>query len=175
MEQFLVISALGEDKPGIVSTLTKVILDCGGNVVDSRMTILGGEFAVILLVSGEWNEIAKLETSLQTVGRTNDLTISTKRTEPKTHPPQALPYSAEVIAIDHPGIVHELANFLTSLNINIQDLRTDRYSAPHTGTAMFSVHIVMHIPAQVHITRFREQFFEFCDRLNLDAILEPVK
>ena len=175
MEQFLVISALGEDKPGIVSNLTKVILDCGGNVVDSRMAVLGGEFAVILLVSGEWNEIAKLEATLPAVSRTQNLTISSKRTEPKAQPPQAVPYSAEVISIDHPGIVHDLANFLSSLNINIQDMRTDRYMAPHTGTAMFAVHMVIHIPAQLHITRFREQFFEYCDRLNLDAILEPVK
>lgn len=175
MEQYLVISALGADQPGIVSTLTKTVLDCGGNVVDSRMTVLGGEFAVMLMVSGEWNEIAKLETTLQALGRTQNLTVTTKRTEPKAEHAQAAPYSVEVVAIDHPGIVHQLADFMAGFSINIQDLRTDRYPAPHTGTAMFSVHMVIHVPAAIHITRFREQFFEYCDRLNLDAILEPVK
>ena len=49
---YLVISALGKDHPGIVNTLTKTILNHGCNIVDSRMTVLGGEFAIIMLISG---------------------------------------------------------------------------------------------------------------------------
>ncbi len=175
MEQFLVVSALGHDKPGIVNELTRTILDCGGNVVDSRMTVLGSEFAIILLVSGEWNQIAKLETVLDAHQRTHDMTIVTKRTEPRKETEKSAPYSVEVVSIDHPGIVHQLAKFLSGFNVNIQDLRTDRYPAPHTGTSMFSVHMIIHLPSTIHITRFREQFFDYCDQLNLDAILEPVK
>jgi glycine cleavage system transcriptional repressor len=175
MEQYLVISALGGDRPGLVSDITKAIYDCGGNVVDSRMVVLGGEFAVMLLVSGEWNQIAKIETVMESLQRTQNLTIVTKRTETAKGQAQAAPYSVEVVAIDHPGIVHQVANFLSGFNINIQELRTDRYAAPHTGTPMFSVHMVIHIPAQIQIARFREQFFDYCDRLNLDAILEPIK
>lgn len=175
MEQLLVVSALGHDRPGIVNEVSRAIFDCGGNIVDSRMTVLGGEFAVMLLVSGEWNQLARLETALKALQHEHDLTITTKRTEPRKDIPQAAPYSVEVVAIDHPGIVHQLAKFLSGFNINIQDLRTDRYPAPHTGTLMFSVHMIIHIPQQIHITRFREQFFDYCDQLNLDAILEPVK
>lgn len=175
MEQYLVVSALGQDKPGIVSNLTRAIYESGGNIIDSRMTVLGSEFAVILLVSGEWNQIAKLESVLDSHQRAHDLTIVTKRTEPRKEHEQSAPYSVEVVAIDHPGIVHQLANFLSGFNINVQDLRTDRYPAPHTGTSMFSVHMIIHLPSTIHITRFREQFFDYCDQLNLDAILEPVK
>ena len=56
---YLVISALGEDQPGIVNRLSKVLLDQGCNIEDSRMTVLGGEFAVMLLVEGKWNTLAK--------------------------------------------------------------------------------------------------------------------
>ena len=52
MSKNLVISALGNDKPGIVNALSKAILDQGGNISESRMTVLGGEFAMMLLVSG---------------------------------------------------------------------------------------------------------------------------
>ncbi|HDO34642.1 MAG TPA: glycine cleavage system protein R, partial [Chromatiales bacterium] len=59
MNNLLVVSALGQDRPGIVNELSLAILNCGCNIEDSRMTVLGGEFAVILLVSGNWSTIAK--------------------------------------------------------------------------------------------------------------------
>ena len=54
MEQLMVISAVGGDRTGVVHELTKVILDCGGSIKESRMTALGAEFAMLLLVSGNW-------------------------------------------------------------------------------------------------------------------------
>ena len=49
------------------------------------------------------------------------------------------------------------------------------YPAAHTGTPMFSVQMFVNIPASLHISRLREEFMDFCDQLNLDAIIEPVK
>ena len=71
MKQLLVISALGEDRPGIVDELSELILDAGCNIEDSRATVLGGEFAVMLLVSGRWNAVAKLETGLPRAGESS--------------------------------------------------------------------------------------------------------
>ena len=62
------ISALGSDRTGLVYDLTRVVLDCSGNIVDSRMTALGSEFAMLLLVSGNWHTLAKLETELKRLG-----------------------------------------------------------------------------------------------------------
>ncbi|WP_304439955.1 ACT domain-containing protein, partial [Oleiphilus sp. HI0061] len=61
---FLVISSIGTDKPGIVNELAKACSTNQCNIIDSRMTVLGGEFAVIMMVSGAWDAIAKLEASL---------------------------------------------------------------------------------------------------------------
>ena len=63
--QFIVISALGGDRTGLVFDLTRVVLDCAGNIVDSRMSAFGNEFAMLLLVSGNWHTLAKLETELK--------------------------------------------------------------------------------------------------------------
>jgi glycine cleavage system transcriptional repressor len=57
MENYLVITALGKDKPGIVDKLTETVANCSCNVVDSRMTVLGGEFAVILMAAGKWKPL----------------------------------------------------------------------------------------------------------------------
>ncbi|MBM3890900.1 MAG: glycine cleavage system protein R, partial [Verrucomicrobia bacterium] len=45
MRQYLVVSAVGQDRPGIVDRISEFILDHDCNIEDSRMAILGGEFA----------------------------------------------------------------------------------------------------------------------------------
>ena len=52
MLHYLVISALGKDRPGIVNQLSNILLDAGCNIVESRMAVLGGEFALMLLING---------------------------------------------------------------------------------------------------------------------------
>lgn len=175
MENLLVITAVGKDRPGIVDKLSMAILDCGCNINDSRMTVLGGEFALILLVSGKWNELAKLETQLQGLGDTLSLTITSKRTEPEGHQENLLSYSVDVVSMDHPGIVYKIANFFSSRNINIRELNTNSYAAAHTGTPMFTMSMTVNVPVDIRIATLREDFLDFCDSLNMDAVLEPSK
>jgi glycine cleavage system transcriptional repressor len=175
MESFLVITALGEDKPGLVHKLTETVMGCHCNIVDSRMSVLGGEFAVMLMVSGKWNELTKLEDTLATASDDLNLIVTCKRTEPRKHAKDLMPYSVEVISIDQPGIVHELAQFFSNRDINIQELNTTQYAAAHTGTPMFALHLTANIPASMHIAGLRDEFLDFCESQNMDAIIEPMK
>lgn len=172
---YLVISALGEDRPGIVNALSKAILEHGCNIEDSRMTVLGGEFAAILLVQGKWNTLAKVENALPEIERQLRMTIIAKRTGERSAGANLLPYAVDVISMDHPGIVNNLAGFFAERNINIEDMTTSTYAAAHTGTPMFAVHMTVGIPADLHIAGLREEFMDYCDGLNLDAVLEPLK
>ena len=52
---------------------------------------------------------------------------------------------------------------------------TSRYAAAHSGTPMYSVQLRVDIRSGVRISDLREDFAEFCDNLNLDAVIEPVK
>lgn len=174
--QFLVISALGKDRPGIVNQLTAPVTESGCNILDSRMTVLGGEFAIMMLVEGSWSAVAKLESQLSPLQERFDLTIIHKRTTEHPDEPQpGLPYTVNVVALDHPGIVNQLARFFSSRNINIHECYTDSYQAAHTGTPMFTATLMVNLPPQVHIAALREEFLDFCDSLNLDAIFEPHK
>jgi len=173
--QFLVISALGEDRPGIVRNLTHPVTEAGANILDSRMTILGGEFAILMMVEGSWDTIAKLESHLPALQDKLELTILTKRTGGQRQEPSTLPYTVNVVSLDHPGIVSHLAEFFSNRNINIQDLYTDSYPAAHTGTPMFTATLTVNIPGNISIAGLREEFLDFCDSLNLDGILEPTK
>ncbi|MFC1684222.1 glycine cleavage system protein R [Pseudomonadota bacterium] len=174
-KNYLVISALGKDRAGIVDQLSKTILEDGCNITDSRMTVLGGEFAILLMVEGNWNTLTKLEDILPQVGNKLGLTIISKRTEERQAEHNLLPYAIDVISLDHPGIVHHLASFFSQRSINIEDMSTSSYAAAHTGTPMFAVHMSVGIPAEIHIAALRDEFMEFCDTMNLDAILEPIK
>ena len=175
MSNQLVIAAVGEDRPGLVDSLSGWILDSGCNIADSRMTVLGGEFAVLLLIEGQWNSLAKLEDQLDQVQERLGMTINLKRTEGKKPAGALLPYAVDVVALDNPGIVHNLAGFFSKRGVNIQDLSTSNYSAAHTGTQMFSVHMVLDVPGEIQIAGLREEFLDFCDQLNLDAVIEPTK
>jgi glycine cleavage system transcriptional repressor len=172
---YLVISALGEDHPGIVNQLSKAILDYGCNIEDSRMTVLGGEFAAMLLVEGKWNTLAKVENALPELGRQLGMLVTSKRTGERAPGTNLLPYAVDVVSMDHPGIVNNLAGFFAEHSINIEDMSTATYAAAHTGTPMFSVHMTVGIPAEIHIATLREEFMDYCDGLNLDAVLEPLK
>lgn len=171
----LVISALGQDHPGIVDKLSKTILDNDCSIADSRMTVLGGTFAILMMVEGPWDKVARLGDHLDELQKTLGLTITTQRTEPRTPSLDLLPYGVDVVSLDHPGIVHSLASFFSQRGINIEDMNTACYAAAHTGAPMFSVHISVGIPSNLHIAALRDDFMDFCDTMNLDAVLEPIK
>lgn len=171
----LVITASGEDKVGLVDSLSSRIAESGCNIEESRMAVLGGDFALILLVSGAWNALSKLEGQLASLGAQLGLSILHKRTQKQKRMQPMIPYHVEVVAMDHPGIVHSLASFFSRNGINIEELQTETYPAPHSGAPMFSVSLTVGVPSETRISNLRSDFLDYCDDLNLDASFEPVR
>src|SRR5688572_1770196 len=100
MKQLLAISAIGTDRTGMVHDLTRTIADCGGSLSESRMIALGAEFAALMLVSGNWHALARLETELKKLAETNAMILELKRTEERAPRTTLLPYSVDVVCID---------------------------------------------------------------------------
>lgn len=138
------------------------------------MTSLGSEFAILMLVSGNWHTLGKLERELDKLGN-DDLTFTIRKTDMRQPREGHMPYAVDVVSLDHEGIVFGLANFFASRDIEIADVATRRYAAAHTGAPMFAVQMAVNIPSSMPVAQLRDEFLELCDRLNLDAILEPVK
>ena len=122
----LAVTAIGRDRPGIVAAVTGALLDVGGNVEDSQMSILGGHFAVMLLVEvpqdtqreqvverlGEVAQAHELEAiSVAEVGE------GAGRTVPPSH-------VLTIYGADRPGIVHAISSALAEVGVNITDLET---------------------------------------------------
>ncbi|TAK51900.1 MAG: glycine cleavage system protein R [Gammaproteobacteria bacterium] len=175
MKQFIAISAIGNDRIGLVHDLSRTVADCGGSISESRMTALGADFAMLALVSGNWHSIARIETELNKLAETSGISIQVRRTAERPVREDMVPYSVDVVCLDQAGIVAALSGFFSSRGIDIGELSTRSYAAAHTGAPMFSVYMNVNVPSRIHVGSLREEFMDFCDQMNLDAILEPVK
>ncbi len=175
MPNHLVVSAIGEDQPGTIERISRTVLEHQCNIDDARMAVLGGTFALIQLVSGPWNQLARLETALANLQGPLRLTITTRHTEGEQPRRTFLPYTLDVVSLDRPGIVHQISGFLAARGINIQDMATHTYRAAHTAAPMISVRMNIEVPEHVHIAQLREEFLDLCDAENFDGVLEPVK
>lgn len=172
---YLVIAASGADKVGIVERLAGRIADSGCNIEESRMTMMQGQFALIMLVSGPWHALSRLEGQMNPLGEQLGLTIIHERTHKRETAEPTIPYTVEVVALDQSGIVRSLSAFFARKGINIEELQSNSYPAPHSGTPLFSVIMTVGIQGKVHIPTLRNEFLDYCDDLNLDATFEPVR
>ena len=119
------VSGIGGDRPGIVAGITAGLLGINANVEDSRMTILGGHFAVMLIVSAP-DECDREAVEAALAGARDELELEAL-TVSEVHAAAARPAADHVITVygsDHPGIVHALSAELAAAGINITDLQT---------------------------------------------------
>jgi glycine cleavage system transcriptional repressor len=171
----IAISLMGSNRVGLLENFSKAIRDCGCSIGESRMTVLGDRFALLLLLTGTWDAIAKIESMLPRLETQLQVKAISQRAEARKRHNNMMPYAIEVVAVDRPGIVHEITQFFTQREIGVEDMYSGTYAAAHTGTPMFSLHITISVPTDVSIAGLRGEFMDFCDHLNLDAIMEPVK
>ncbi len=174
-ENYLLISAFCAAGKSPLVAISKRISECGCNLAEGRVSTLGNEVSVLALAQGAWDAIAKLENALGRLDRDGDLRLTHFRTGAKEQQPNLLPYVIEVVAADKPGVLFELAEFFARQTITIEQLHSTRYRAMQTGADMFSAQITIGIPTTMHIAALRDDFLEFCDSLNLDAIMDPMK
>lgn len=174
-ENHLFISAYSTHPKSPLLAVTRRISDAGCNLVDTRLTTVGRDVSVAALVSGPWDAVAKLEGALERLARDESLRIIQYRTGPKPMQSNLIPYIVEVVAADKPGILYQLAEFFNQQGITVENLHSSRYKAMQTGAEMFTAQVTIGVPSDMHIAALRDDFLDFCDHLNLDAILDPMK
>lgn len=174
-ELFAVLSTVGPDRKGIADDIANIAIEFNCNIEDSKMAVLGGEFAVIMLISGEEEKVKNLISRADEIGKRFDMIISIKETTPPHAVPQGIPYVLESVSMDTPGIVHAITRYLRELSINIEDLETDKSAAPLSGTPMFHMRAFIVVPSSVNLSKFREKLYEIEQEKNLDITLKAWK
>lgn len=168
----LVITCVGSDRPGLVGELSSVIAGCGGNILDSRMALLGGEFAIIMMVEAADHD--RLEAELLRHAEQTGLSLGIRPTRQASATTPGRSYRVRADTMDHPGIVQQVAGFFAERGCNIAELETSVWAAPHTGTPMFTLDMQVSVPATLGSRALREAFDRFCLDTDLDATLDPV-
>lgn len=172
-DQNLMISALGHDPIALTNALCRACLESRCNVVSSRLTRHDDYCALILQVSGSWDALARLETNLPLLAKREQCQIQHIRCTSPNNPVKALPYIIYVSALDRADILPELCQFLADHQVTLDTITYDSFVTPQTQTRMLNATLTITLPADMHISWLRDEFLDFADSLNLDAILEP--
>ena len=141
----IIISAIGTDRPGIVSELSGIITSNGGNVEESRMSRLGSDFAIIMLITVAPDWVESLEVALKSI---TELNITTKPTT-LLQVGDGRQFSINLNGADNEGIVKVLSKYLAKKSINILEIETHISQAPVSGTPLFNLNASVSIPHDV--------------------------
>lgn len=176
MNQEIVLTLTGHDRIGLVEEVTNVFVKFGGNVENSRMARLGGEFAMLALVTVDEKKLAALEADLQKL-RDEGFQITLQQTVDEHAKKYAgwLPYEIEVLGADHEGIIHDLAHGLAQQGINIENMETTTAPAPMSGTPLFTMKATVLVPAQLSYHQWSDALQEIGDSLNVNVKVAMVK
>ena len=173
MTSFAVITAIGPDRPGLVNEISAFLAERNINIEDSRMAVLGGEFAVILLSSGDNSVINNLKNEINKIENATGLIFQIKPTiaPDKRKISPAIPHRLAVTGMDHPGIVNEITRVLHNHLINIEFLDTHITHAPVSGSQIFNMKCIVNIPVEQKISEIRKELIRLSDLLNIDIEL----
>lgn len=171
-KNYLVLSAVGPDRPGIVSDLSALIHRAGANLEDSRMAVLGGEFALLLLISGPDAALDRSEQQAEARAAELGLHVWHKRTSGPRAPRDVLPYTIRVSGFDRPGIVQAVTQVLAHYGVNVASLESRLAYAPHSGTPLFVLEAELEVPSELALGKLRRELAAKCDEENLDLTLE---
>ena len=169
----IAITVQGAIDTNIFKEVTKLASKSDCHIVRAQGQVLGSETSLSCLIEGNWNHIAKVENSLETLAKKMSLSLHVKRCDPPTDAKHLLPYLAQVVALDQPDMLYNLCDFFSGKGIQIESLQSDSYKTGPNNTPMLTMNISVNIDASLSIADAREQFMLFCDELNVDGILEP--
>jgi glycine cleavage system transcriptional repressor len=169
MIHHLVVTAIGTDQTGIVNKVTRHISECGCNIVDSRLAILGNEFTFVMLLSGDWNAITQLEHSLPRKSHELDLITLMKRTSPHTITHYPMQAEAEILTRDEPGIISQCTQFFSDQGWDVHALQSETiHQAPAN---LLRASFQLRLPVASSGSEEEHSYAEFCQRLGAERFL----
>lgn len=171
MENLLVLTVVGKDRTGLISSLSKQIADNGGNWLESKMCRLGGEFAGILRIQVPLEKeqvLVKTLNSLQADG----VTIIIHPDETTQIAETTKSVSLSLMGQDRPGILYQISTALARQNINVEELETECSSAPMSGEMIFKATARLEIPESCVLAELRRELEEIGSELMVEIAVD---
>jgi len=170
MSQYLVLTAMGADRTGCVSELTKLASECGCNILDSRMAIFGLEFTFIMLLNGDNRAIVQIENKLPALAHSLDLITMMKRTSGYKSQDFTHHYQAEYAGIDQPGVLKAMTAFFATRNIDISSLKSE--IDPQSNN--MSAQILFALTENTNIETLENEFLQLCEQIDVQGRIKQV-
>jgi glycine cleavage system transcriptional repressor len=181
----VMLTAAGEDKPGIVAAVTRVLYEQGCNLEDSTMTRLEGEFAMILIVFVPEELVTKaggaaeaLRPHFDEVGKQFGLAIHLKNLSARTEEPTAARGESHIISLygsDRPGLVYRVAELLARQAINITDVQTHRTQEMRGGTQpLYQLLLEVEIPGDVNVSGVNQRLQDLAQKMRVEITLRAM-
>ena len=176
MPKRFVLTLTGSDRIGIVQQVTESILECGGDVQASRMARLGGEFAMLMLVSIPDTEAERLSANIENLSG-EGFKVSLTETEwgVASRRKDWLPYQIKVRGANHEGIIHEISEHLSEQGINIESVDTNVVPAPMSGAPLFTMEAIVVAPPDLPKHKWQDELEEAADQLNIELDISLYK
>lgn len=166
MTTTLVLTVIGDDRPGLVEQLAQVIACNAGNWLESSMSQLAGKFAGILRVSVPDEQAEQLISELQSLSGSLKLVIEKGDGDLLPEPSQSLHLS--LIGNDRPGIIREISAALARQRVNVEELDTECTIAPMSGETLFNARVRLKVPADLNLDELQRGLEQIADDLIVD-------
>ena len=173
--EYLVVTLQAPQKTNIWLKITSLANEMDCHIRQAHGQKMAGEDALVLMISGNWNTIAKLESGLARLAKNEDILLDLKRSKPVEDQIQLLPYFVEVLGLDEPGTLSHICKFFIEETVSIENLQVESYISSATNAPMFSLKVSLGVPSITNIGDLRERFILFCEDLNVDGAIEPDK
>ncbi|WP_027588080.1 glycine cleavage system protein R [Acidipropionibacterium thoenii] len=162
----LLLTAVGADRPGIVSSVAAKVSAHGGNWLESRMALLAGEFAGIVLVDIDDQKVEELRAGLAELAA-EGLDVTVTPTRPITPPDQTV-YAVRLVGHDRPGIVSQVTGAMAGLGATIDDLDTGVRDAPMGDGVLFEAEAKVRLTSATTVDDLREALEQIASELMVD-------
>ncbi len=169
-----VLTAMSNDRPGIVEDIAAIITKHEGNWVKSAMTRLGGQFAGIVQYTITPEKAEALASELKSLS-TKNITISLQKDTLEDGTEEELEGQTafiELTGIDHPGIVRDITHLLAENQVTIENLETGVFTASMAGEPMFFARAKIRLPKALSISHLREATETIAQDIMVDINLE---
>lgn len=173
-------NALGIDRLGIVSDVTKLVCNAGGSVGESQATKLGAYFSLTMTIDVPAKNMSDVKKALKEIKglKTQYLEAGDDVAEDAMRRPARVAYSGRFTleGADNPGLTHKLTSFMVSHGLSVDALETSQEEAAFGGTTLFSIDGIVTanepLPNSFSTDMIREELAKLGDDLNCDIDLE---
>ena len=177
MQKTVVITGAGRDRVGIVAELASYLFSLGCNLLDSSMTLLRGEFALILMTTLPENmTVDDLRVKLEHLQKKLVLNFSVRELAAEELAEQdesGCQFIISVYGADKPGIVAGITSKLAELNMNITDVQTK--SVKETSGEVFVMMLEVSSPEQIPASALQADLVAFTSKLGIDISVREIE